>query len=251
MNREILLGAILLTVLILLIGYLGGLSYGEKEARLGQRVQSQTEGQAAREGKASAYKTKKETGTTGTEEREEAENDTRNEPASKRTSEGLGTSGNGSEELLHKLAKRKEGNESAKLTAGRHDEEPLYSSKQKQKATDRSSDTSNYDYLGTFKLTGYTAGPESTGKSPGDNGYGITYSGEPVEKGVTAAADLNVLPIGTIVYIEGVGTRVIQDKGGAVDGKHIDVYFKRVSKALDFGVREAKVYVVKWGAVNE
>src|SRR5699024_9599553 len=51
--------------------------------------------------------------------------------------------------------------------------------------------------------TGYTAGAESTGKSPGHPQYGITYSGVNVTRDLysTIAADLSVFPLGTILYI--------------------------------------------------
>jgi hypothetical protein len=42
-------------------------------------------------------------------------------------------------------------------------------------------------FMGEFKITAYTAGPESTGKRPGDPEYGITASGEKVEEWITIA----------------------------------------------------------------
>lgn len=100
--------------------------------------------------------------------------------------------------------------------------------------------------LGGFTLTAYTAGPESTGKQPGDAGYGITSSGNPVVEGVTIAVDPEVIPIGSRVYIEGFGYRVAQDTGGAIKGNRIDIYMADVAEARQFGVkRNVRVEMVE------
>ena len=72
-----------------------------------------------------------------------------------------------------------------------------------------------------------TAGPESTGKSPGHPAYGITRSGTTVEEGRTVAADWDILPEGTKVYIDGIGERIVEDTGGLI-GECIDVYVEDV-----------------------
>lgn len=99
--------------------------------------------------------------------------------------------------------------------------------------------------MGTFTLTAYTAGAESTGKSPGDPGYGITASGARVSDGVTIAVDPRVIPMGSRVYIEGIGYRIAQDTGGAIKGNRIDVYIESLNEARLFGVkRNVKVMLV-------
>lgn len=98
--------------------------------------------------------------------------------------------------------------------------------------------------------TGYTAGYESTGKNPNDPSYGITYSGVKVKRDLysTIAADLNVFPIGTILFIPGYGFGVVADKGGAIRGNKIDLYFETVEDVYnEWGKREVNVYVVKRG----
>lgn len=92
--------------------------------------------------------------------------------------------------------------------------------------------------LGDFTLTAYTAGPESTGKSPGHPAYGITSSGAPAVEGVTIAVDPSVIPIGSRVYIEGLGYFVAQDTGSAIKGKRIDVFMNDLEEALQFGVKK-------------
>lgn len=94
-------------------------------------------------------------------------------------------------------------------------------------------------------LTAYTAGPESTGKWPGDKGYGITSTGQTAEQGVTVAVDPSIIPYGTKLYIPGVGYRVAGDTGGAIVGDHIDVFYNHVTTAVHFGVKyHQKVYIL-------
>lgn len=100
-------------------------------------------------------------------------------------------------------------------------------------------------YAGEFEITYYTAGPESTGKNLGDEAYGITKSGTTVKEGQTIAADWTVLPVGTKVYIEGIGERIVEDTGGAIVGQAIDVYVEDIEVALDKGRHMARVWIVE------
>lgn len=94
------------------------------------------------------------------------------------------------------------------------------------------------------KLTAYGPGFASTGKSPGDPGYGVTASGQPAKPGHTVAVDPKLIPLGSLVYIDGVGYRVAEDVGGAIRGPHIDLFFPSDEQAKQFGVRQhVKVFV--------
>ena len=93
------------------------------------------------------------------------------------------------------------------------------------------------EYCGhqTFEVTAYTAGPESTGKRPGDPGYGITASGAPVRENRTLACPPE-MAFGTRVYIPYFDeTFVCEDRGGAIKGRRLDVYMESVEDALEFG----------------
>lgn len=95
-------------------------------------------------------------------------------------------------------------------------------------------------YVGDFKITYYCDGryPHICG------GNGVTASGKPTEVGVTAAADWSMLPNGSIIYIEGVGFREVQDVGGGVNGKHIDVLVQKHQEALDLGINYEGVWLL-------
>lgn len=100
--------------------------------------------------------------------------------------------------------------------------------------------------------TGYTAGYESTGKRPNHPQYGITYSGVKVRRDKdtisTIAADLKVFPLGTILYIPGYGYGVVADKGSAIKGNKIDLYFKTTKQVFkEWGKKEVEVQVIRKG----
>ena len=95
-----------------------------------------------------------------------------------------------------------------------------------------------------YEVTAYTASYESTGKTPGHPLYGITASGTVAAEGQTIAAP-PTLPFGTKVYIpyfDKVFT--VEDRGGAIQGKRLDVYMDDVNNALEFGRRNLEVLIL-------
>jgi uncharacterized protein YabE (DUF348 family)/3D (Asp-Asp-Asp) domain-containing protein len=99
--------------------------------------------------------------------------------------------------------------------------------------------------LSNVTLTAYSADFASTGKSKGDEGYGVTRSGTTVKEGRTIAVDPRVIPLGWWVYIEGIGFRRAEDTGSAVKGKKIDIYYDSESYANKFGLKRGyTVYVI-------
>lgn len=102
----------------------------------------------------------------------------------------------------------------------------------------------------TVLATGYTAGEESTGKSADDPEYGITYSGVEVKRDLysTIAADLDVYPLGTVLYIPDYGYGVVADKGSAITGNRIDLYYPDIDDVYaEWGKQEVEAYVVELG----
>jgi 3D (Asp-Asp-Asp) domain-containing protein len=106
--------------------------------------------------------------------------------------------------------------------------------------SDLKSDEYKLVYMGNFKITYYC--DERYSHVCGGNG--VTASGKKTEVGVTAAADWSVLPKGSKVYIEGIGWKEIQDVGGGVDGKHIDVLVKTHKDALNLGKDNEGVWLL-------
>lgn len=99
--------------------------------------------------------------------------------------------------------------------------------------------------LKNVTLTAYSADLSSTGKDESHPEYGITSSGTRVQEGRTIAVDPKVIPIGWWVYIEGIGFRRAEDKGSAVKGNKIDVYFDSTKIANKFGRKKGiTVYVL-------
>lgn len=91
--------------------------------------------------------------------------------------------------------------------------------------------------LGTYKLTAYCACKKCCGKTDG-----ITASGVKAVEGITVAADTRVLPFGTKVLIDG-HEYTVQDKGGAIKGNKIDIYFEDHMTAKKFGVQYKEVFM--------
>ena len=89
----------------------------------------------------------------------------------------------------------------------------------------------------------------STGKRPGDPGWGITASGTTARPG-TVAVDPRVIPLGTRLYVESLdgssdyGFAIAEDTGGAIKGYKIDLFYNSNAEAMRFGRRDVKVYIL-------
>lgn len=99
-------------------------------------------------------------------------------------------------------------------------------------------------YAGEFTVTYYCSCTECCGKTDG-----ITASGTLAQEGITVAADWAMLPPGTEIFIEGIGFRTVEDKGGAIKGNRLDVFMDSHDAALEAGIGQAKVYII--GGSNE
>lgn len=91
----------------------------------------------------------------------------------------------------------------------------------------------------SLESTGYTPGPESCG----DSADGITATGHRAQKGI-AAVDPRVIPLGTLLYVEGYGYARALDVGGAIKGNKIDLCFDHVPQAMRWGRRNVRVHIL-------
>lgn len=100
-----------------------------------------------------------------------------------------------------------------------------------------------------FEATAYCACEKCCGVWAKNRPNGIVYtaSGAVAQEGVTIAADWDVLPPGTVVYIDGMGERIVQDRGGGVKGNAVDIYFEDHNEALVFGRQTVRLYIVEDG----
>lgn len=89
----------------------------------------------------------------------------------------------------------------------------------------------------TMEATAYT-------HQPGDRWYNKTASGLPTFVGMVAV-DRNVIPLGTVLYVEGYGIAIAGDVGGAIKGLDIDLYFNTPTEVRNFGRRNKTVYILE------
>jgi len=91
-------------------------------------------------------------------------------------------------------------------------------------------------YLKDFRATAYCI-------------TGITKSGVPVESG-HVAADPRIIPLGSIIYVESHlmgGIYQVTDTGRLIKGNIIDIFIPGYKKSIEFGRRNVKVKVLRYG----
>lgn len=116
--------------------------------------------------------------------------------------------------------------------------EYIEKSKSNKSSNKSTSTKENMTYIGEFKITGYDICMSCCGKVDG-----ITASGTVATVGRTIATDKRY-PFGTKIYIEGLGTYVVEDRGGAIKNNKIDVLVNNHKEAYAITGRY-KCYIVK------
>ncbi|SDW09944.1 3D (Asp-Asp-Asp) domain-containing protein [Marinococcus luteus] len=106
-------------------------------------------------------------------------------------------------------------------------------------STSESSNSTSGGETMNVEATAYTA--ECAGCS------GITATGKNLNNDRDAnviAVDPDVIPLGSTVKVEGMGTYEAADTGGAINGNRIDVHVPTNSEALSFGRQDLEVTVI-------
>ena len=96
------------------------------------------------------------------------------------------------------------------------------------------------EYLGSFEVTAYCP----CEKCCGAWADGIAFTGGLATEGQTIAVDPDVIPLGSVVEING-HAYIAEDIGGAIKGKEIDLFFCSHEDALEWGRQNHEVYLVK------
>jgi 3D (Asp-Asp-Asp) domain-containing protein len=91
----------------------------------------------------------------------------------------------------------------------------------------------HFSYLGDFLITCYDlTGLTRTGAMAGPQ---------------SAAVDPGVIPLGTQIYVQGIGERTADDTGGAIIGDHVDIWEPTFDQCATWGAQDRPVYRVVGG----
>jgi len=104
-------------------------------------------------------------------------------------------------------------------------------------------ENTDYCYSGKsllVEVSAYCSCPLCCGKSDG-----ITKSGKRAQANHTVAVDPTVIPLGSAVYLEGLGTFIAEDVGGAIKGNRVDLFMNEHRQAIIFGVKTLKAHLLR------
>lgn len=97
----------------------------------------------------------------------------------------------------------------------------------------------NPGYISNFTMesTAYTGGTiTATGTAPVRDANGIS----------TIAVDPSIIPLGSLLYIDGYGYAIAADTGGAIQGNIIDVYLNSYDECINWGRQNVSVYLIAY-----
>ena len=71
---------------------------------------------------------------------------------------------------------------------------------------------------------------------------GVTASGHVIRPGDRFVAADPAIPFGAVLDVPGYGAVPVLDRGGAIRGRKLDVFFHTHAEALEWGVRELEIH---------
>jgi 3D (Asp-Asp-Asp) domain-containing protein len=83
--------------------------------------------------------------------------------------------------------------------------------------------------IGTFVVTCYDLGGSTA------TGVGVNSA--------TVAVDPSVIPLGTHIYVDGAGSRIAEDTGGAIQGRRLDIWEPTYGQCAAWGVQSREVWI--------
>lgn len=104
-----------------------------------------------------------------------------------------------------------------------------------------------FSNMGEFEISFYTEWED--GKLPEHPAFRLTKSGKIPEDWKTAAADTTIFPLGSVLYIPELrdtpsgGVFVVEDIGGVIKGRKIDIYLNSIREALQNRKIVSRVFV--------
>ena len=107
-----------------------------------------------------------------------------------------------------------------------------------QLASRGNSNRSLQDQRMTMQATAYSTAQPELGRYTAN---GTDLHANPM----VIAVDPKVIPLGTKVTVEGYGTYMAADTGGAIKGNRIDIHFGTVQECIDFGRKQVDIIVHK------
>ncbi len=92
-----------------------------------------------------------------------------------------------------------------------------------------------------MKATAYSNDPKSISVPKWRDGLTSTLA--KADRGVIAV-DPTVIPFGSVLWVEGYGYGIALDRGSAIKGYRIDLFFNTRREALRWGVKKVKVCII-------
>lgn len=109
--------------------------------------------------------------------------------------------------------------------------------------TDSNATTNNENinpgYISNFTMesTAYTGDTiTATGTVPVRDSEGIS----------TIAVDPSIIPLGSLLYVDGYGYAIAADTGGAIQGNIIDLYLNSYEECMNWGRQNVSVYLIAY-----